>query len=121
MKFSQFDRTPHYTEMRSCRLSGSFENVVKISILTKQPIDDFDSDGDGDKRFQWDLFNYGEYFDGSSDRVGIMLNTDIELAYSIDNDMFDGTSCVIGDAISGTQCAHSDTYNTVVSYANVSL
>jgi len=98
-------------------LGGEDGATTPVDIVN-EPIDDFDSDGDGDKRFQWDLFNYGEYFDGSSDRVGIMLNTDIELAYSIDNDMFDGTSCVIGDAISGTQCAHSDTYNTVVSYAN---
>jgi len=97
---------------------GGEDGATTPADIVNEPIDDFDSDGNGDKRFQWDLFNKGEYFDGSNERIGIMLNTDIELAYDIDPDMFDGTSCVLGDAIAGTACGKSDTYNTVVKYAN---
>ena len=100
-------------------LGGETGATTPVDIVN-EPIDDFDSDNNGDKRFQWDLFDYGTYFDGSADSVGIMLNPDIELAYDIDVDSMAGTSCVLGDAISGTACSKATTYDTVVSYANVS-
>jgi len=97
---------------------GGESDATTPRDIVNEPIDDFDSDGNGDKRFQWDLFNKGEYFDGSNERVGIMLNTDIELAYDIDVDTMAGTSCVLGDAISGTACTKATTYDLVKSYAD---
>merc|ERR1712029_858454 len=103
---------------------GGETDATNRSDIINEPIDDFDRDDDGDWRYQWDLFENGTWFEGSADRKGIMLNTDIELAYDIDVDLVAGTSCVLGDAIeretgvSGTACTKAGTYDLVKSYAN---
>ena len=62
-----------------------------------------------DARWQWDLF------DSDSEKVGFMLNTDIELIADIDVDALEGTSCTLHD-----DCTEAGTYSTVLEYATVS-
>merc|ERR1711973_262938 len=64
-----------------------------------------------DKKWQWNLYN------STGDLRGIMLNTDIELAYNVDVDKLKGTKCVNGNHGPGNPCARSDSFEKVESYA----
>ena len=89
-----------------------------------------------DKKWQWNLHNYFNsihlidmesfkkflkpHFEAS--QRGMMLNTDMELAYDIDVDNYRGTQCSKnGDEEAMAGCKRSTSYDTVVSYARVSF
>jgi len=84
---------------------------------TNVAIDRPDSDGDGDRKWQWNVFD-----STSGTRVGFQLNTDMELSYDIDVDKNVGTSClpVSSDAAATTAnaCTEATTRSLVQTYAS---
>ena len=74
-----------------------------------------DSDGDGDRKWQWNVW------DGTGTRVGFMLNTDMELAHQIDVDADLGTTgCWPADATDTLPvCTEASTMSLVKTYATV--
>ena len=55
-------------------------------------------------------------YDTDGEKLGFMLNTDVELVADIDVDSLEGTSCTINDS-----CTVADTYSQVEEYASVKL
>ena len=92
-----------------------------------------------DKKWQWNLHNHFDLIDDLIDmesfkkiskpkmeasQRGMMLNTDMELAFDFDVDKTWGTQCskkngLVQEAMAG--CKRSTSYDTVVSYARVSF
>jgi len=90
-----------------------YEMILDSSItFTNTATDRRDSDGDGDRKWQWNMF------DTTGTRIGMMLNTDMELAYDIPVDSDLGTtSCAIFATSSLAACPDAATKSLVQTYA----
>ena len=75
------------------------------TFLTFQAISPRDT---ADKKFQFNVHNAA-----TGDRVGFMINTDMELAYDIDVGLLTGTSCSIG-----VDCTEASTKPLVELYSS---
>ena len=96
------------------KLKIQIYNILIVPCI--QPFDRRDEDGDGDRKWQWNLN------DADGTMVGFMLNTDMELAYDIPVDSDLGTtSCAITATGSLDACPDATTKSLTETYATVRL